>query len=175
MTSNKGDGIYFLTVEDVIRLHQDGIDRGGGNPGIKDQFYLESAVMQPQQRMYGQYLHSGVEEMAAAYMFHICQNHAFQDANKRTALLAAETFLQMNGRELSLSNEEAFGLTTLVASGQLNKQQLTDIFSGNTQNQAVEKTQTYQGATTEHHNVTAPDQVQTGMSTEQEMSRGRTR
>jgi death-on-curing protein len=117
--------IYFLTVEDVIRLHDSSIEREGGNPGVKDPVYLESAVVLPQQRVFGQYLHQSIEAMAAAYMFHICQNHPFQDGNKRTALQAAETFLNMNGKEMTLTNEQAFQLLIGVASGDIDKQRLT--------------------------------------------------
>lgn len=50
--------------------------------------------------MDGQYLHRDIIEMAAAYGFHLCQDHPFLDGNKRIALVAMDTFLQLNGMEL---------------------------------------------------------------------------
>ena len=66
--------------------------------------------------------------MAAAYLFHLCQNHAFIDGNKRVGANAAITFLLMNDWDATFSEEELVDVVLSVASGRLNKQGLIGIF-----------------------------------------------
>lgn len=66
--------------------------------------------------------------MAAAYLFHICQNHAFVDGNKRTGANAAITFLLINDWELDFSEDELVDLVLSVASGTASKSALTETF-----------------------------------------------
>jgi death-on-curing protein len=66
--------------------------------------------------------------MAAAYLFHLCQNHAFIDGNKRVGPNAAITFLLMNGYEPTFEEPEFVTLVLSVASGVLGKARLTEIF-----------------------------------------------
>lgn len=66
--------------------------------------------------------------MAAAYLFHLCQNHAFIDGNKRVGANAAITFLVMNDWEPEFDEEELVTAVLSVASGILNKSRLTEIF-----------------------------------------------
>ena len=69
----------------------------------------------------GQYLHRDVFDMAAAYLFHITQNHPFLDGNKRTGAVAAIVFLALNGVQLQ-ADEEAFAdLVFKVATGEADK------------------------------------------------------
>lgn len=115
----------FLSVQDVLAIHDDTIRHEGGLPGLRDAGLLESAVLMPQQQFGGEYLHPGLAEMAAAYLFHICRNHAFYDGNKRVAALAALIFLRVNGVE-RLPNPDALEAVTLgVASGARGKAELT--------------------------------------------------
>jgi death-on-curing protein len=58
----------FLTLDEVIEIHRDMVERYGGSPGIRDQGLMESAVAMPQAGFGEQYLHSTVFEMAAAYL-----------------------------------------------------------------------------------------------------------
>jgi death-on-curing protein len=84
----------------------------------------------PQQRFGGEYLHPGLPEMAAASLFHLCRNHAFNDGNKRVAVLAALIFLRVNGVE-SLPEPDALEAVTLeVASGARGKAELTEWLRG---------------------------------------------
>ena len=87
----------FLTVEDVLDLHAQQLERYGGADGLRDRGLLESAVATPQPSFGGQFAHEGIHTMAAAYAFHIAQNQPFVDGNKRTGLLAALVFLDING------------------------------------------------------------------------------
>src|SRR4030042_6190297 len=91
----------FLTLAEVIEIHNDQIQRYGGKAGIGDLNLLSSAISMPYASFSGTFLHAGIYEMAAAYAFHISQNHPFVDGNKRTALAAALVFLEMNGNGIS--------------------------------------------------------------------------
>lgn len=94
------EDITFLTLAEVIEIHTDQIQRYGGSDGVRDMNLLSSAVAMPYASFSGSFLHSDIYEMAAAYAFHICQNHPFVDGNKRTALASALVFLEMNGISL---------------------------------------------------------------------------
>lgn len=87
----------FLTLVEVIEIHSDQIRRYGGQEGVRDFGLLESALAQPEASFGGEWLHKGLHDMAAAYAYHLCQNHPFIDGNKRTALACALIFLELNG------------------------------------------------------------------------------
>jgi len=72
----------FLTLEDVLLIHDEQIEVYGGIQGIRDPGLLESAVMTAQASFGGEYLHQNIFEMAAAYAFHIAENQPFLDGNK---------------------------------------------------------------------------------------------
>ena len=111
----------FLTLDEVLEIHQDQIRRYGGSDGIRDQGLLESALAQPAATFGGNYLHADLAEMAAAYLFHIVQNHPFVDGNKRVGTVAAVVFLAMNDVELD-ADEEVFERMVLdVAAGRADK------------------------------------------------------
>jgi death-on-curing protein len=84
---------------------------------------LESALAQPMVAFGEQYAHDTVYAMAAAYLFHIAANHPFIDGNKRTALLAALVFLDINGISVEHSSEQLYELTIGIADGRIDKQQ----------------------------------------------------
>lgn len=111
----------FLAVAEVLQLHALSLEQFGGGTGIRAQMLLESAVAQPEASFGGVYLHADVFEMAAAYLYHIVQNHPFVDGNKRTGLLAALVFLDLNGHCLSTANDHLYELTMRVAAGTANK------------------------------------------------------
>ncbi len=116
----------FLSVADVLMIHEHTIGHEGGMAGLRDAGLLESAVLMPQQQFDGRYLHAGLAEMAAAYMFHIAQNHAFHDGNKRTAVLAALIFLDVNGVDSLPPPDELEKMTFAVATGEVTKGSLID-------------------------------------------------
>ena len=121
--------VHFLSVEDVLAIHDNTIGVEGGSPGLRDAGLLESAVLMPQQQFSGDYLHRGVAAMAAAYLFHIAQNHAFLDGNKRTAALAALVFLEINGIDTLPEPDDLEKATLAVASSEMSKGDLTDWMS----------------------------------------------
>lgn len=91
------EAIRHLTVAAVKAIHAEVLAAHGGAHGIRDETLLESAVAAPQATMMGQPLISDPIEIAAAYLFYLCRNHAFIDGNKRTALAACLVFLEGNG------------------------------------------------------------------------------
>ena len=115
--------LKHLTVEAVKAIHGEVLAAHGGAAGIRDETLLESAVAAPQASMMGQPLISDAIEIAAAYLFYICKNHAFVDGNKRTALAACLVFLEENGfladRKLAINEWEQFVLD--VAASQLDR------------------------------------------------------
>ena len=115
----------FLSVEDVLVLHQDLIARFGGDPGILNTGALEAAVAQPRMTAFGQLIHPTRETQAAAYLFHLTANHPFCDGNKRIGLFAALVFLRDNGYRLLGTSDDWHDLTMGVAKGTLTKLELT--------------------------------------------------
>jgi death on curing protein len=116
----------FLTVDEVIEIHQDQIARFGGSAGIRDMGLLESAVHAPAASFGGQHVHADLFEMAAADLFHLVKNHAFVDGNKRVGAAAADIFLQLNGWDLE-NDEPAFSdLVLAVATGAADKKAVAD-------------------------------------------------
>jgi len=79
-----------LTLAEVVAIHSDQIGRYGGQAGIREMALLESAVAQPQASFTGQFLHEDLFEMAAAYAFHISQQHLILD----TAEISTGTFFE---------------------------------------------------------------------------------
>ncbi len=118
--------IRFLTESIVIAIHSDQIRLYGGTYEVRDASALDSALHMPQAQFGGQYLHPTVFHMAAAYGFHLSQNHPFFDGNKRTAGMVMLTFLQLNGLEPVATEMEYYQVMMAVASGHINKEQLAD-------------------------------------------------
>ncbi len=114
----------FLSVEDVICIHSDTIEAEGGLDGIRDYGLLESAVMMPQQQFSRQYLHEDLPAMAAAYLYHITQNHPFHDGNKRAGAMSAFVFLDVNGVNLSAGEKQLEQTVLDVAAGRMSKSEL---------------------------------------------------
>ena len=121
-------GPSFLTLNHVLDIHRRMIFEFGGDQAVHDHGLLVSAVMMPAARFGGRFLHKGVPAMAAAYFFHLCQNHPFVDGNKRTALASAEIFILLNDMQLTAGNKELEELTLGVAKGRISKGEAIDFF-----------------------------------------------
>jgi death-on-curing protein len=117
--------ILFLDVHGVLLIHEDAIRKDGGLAGARDRGLLESAVAMPRQQFGGQYLHDSPAAMAAAYLYHIAQNHPFLDGNKRAAVMAAYVFLDNNGWDVTAAPAELEAVTRKVAAGLMSKEALT--------------------------------------------------
>jgi death on curing protein len=116
--------IVFLSIEDVLLAHADTLEREGGLRGVRDHGLLDAAVAMPRQQFGGTYLHEDEAAMAAAYLFHIAQNHPFYDGNKRTAALSALAFLRVNEKGPLPSPDELEAATRQVAAGKMAKDEL---------------------------------------------------
>jgi len=75
-----------------------------------------------------QYYHADIFEMAAAYLFHIAKNHPFVDGNKRTGVVAAIVFLEINGVKVHATNEALFNTVVDVVEGRLQKSGIAEFF-----------------------------------------------
>lgn len=116
--------IEYLTVEQVIELHDAMIKRYGGLPGIRDKNLLHSAVDAPKAGMFGQEMYPSVYEKAAVYLYHIVRNHPFNDANKRTGYAVALVFLEVNNAKKRFKKEDLENLVVEVAKGKESKEQI---------------------------------------------------
>lgn len=123
--------VRFLTIDEVLTLHETAIDEHGGSQGIRDSGLLESALAMPQQGFGGGFAHEYPFGMAAAYAFHLCKNHPFVDGNKRAALAAMFTFLGLNGWSLAATQEDSANAILRVAEGAADKAALAAWIEGN--------------------------------------------
>ncbi|MFA5072346.1 MAG: type II toxin-antitoxin system death-on-curing family toxin [Nitrospirota bacterium] len=119
--------IIFLTLSEVVDIHNDQIAQYGGTEGVRDINLLSSALAMPLASFSDTYLHANIYEMAAAYAFHICQNHPFVDGNKRTALVSALIFLDMNGINIPDSSGRLYDSMMSLASGSLDKAEFAEV------------------------------------------------
>ena len=123
--------VEFLTVEDVVAIHRDQIERYSGSVGVRDLGLLESAVAMARAGAGEQTFHEDLFEMAAAYLFHIVCNHPFVDGNKRVGAMSALVFLVLNGVALT-AREDAFEeLVRAVARGEAEKSAVADFLRAN--------------------------------------------
>jgi death-on-curing protein len=107
----------WLSIESVRAAHEEQLVEHGGPPGVRDEGLLASAIARPQHRAL--YESAELAELAASYAFGIARNHPFVDGNKRTALVAMEVFLDLNGWELNASDEACVLTVLALAAGQL--------------------------------------------------------
>jgi len=118
----------FLSLEEVLEIHRQQIERYGGASGVRDLSLLESAIAQPQASFSSEFLHASIPAMAAAYLFHICRNHPFVDGNKRVAANAAITFLLINDWEPTFTEDALVDTVLAVASSSMTKEDLVRFF-----------------------------------------------
>jgi death on curing protein len=116
----------FLSIDDVIELHAEQIGMYGGTLGIRDIGLLQSAIAMPMAGFGDQYLHTDLFEMAAAYLFHLVQNHPFVDGNKRVGAMAAYAFLDMNEIEMTATPDSLADFVLEVAQGNRSKSQIAE-------------------------------------------------
>jgi death-on-curing protein len=114
----------FLTLAEVLSILQDQTARYGGEFGVRDRGLISSAIAVPQASFGGRFLHGDVFEMAAAYAFHLCQNHPFVDGNKRVALASALMFLDLNGIQITDPEGTLYPLMMAVARGEKGKSEI---------------------------------------------------
>jgi death-on-curing protein len=118
----------FLEVEDVLLIHQEQLARYGGAAGVRDAGLLQSAVAVPRASAGGEFAHEDLFAMAAAYAFHIAQNQPFLDGNKRTGLLSAIVFLDLDGVVIADPEGTLYDAMIAVADRRLDKAGLGSVF-----------------------------------------------
>jgi death-on-curing protein len=118
----------FLDIDQVLRIHLSLIEQYGGAPGVRDIGLLHAAIAVPQASFGGEPLHKDLFEMAAAYLYHIVQNHPFVDGNKRTGAAAAVIFLAMNDVDIEADEDGLVEVTLAVARGELGKAAIAAFF-----------------------------------------------
>jgi death-on-curing protein len=112
----------WVTLDVAIAAHREQLAEHGGGDGVRDMTLLESAMARPQNvAAYGD---PDVAELAASYAFGIARNHPFVDGNKRTAAVVSETFLMLNGHELTVSDAELVVTFLALAAGEMPEEEL---------------------------------------------------
>ena len=116
----------YLSLKEVIALHKFSAKQAGGFVGIRDIGLLQSAITQPKARFSGRDLYPSLAEKAAALAFFLVKNHPFLDGNKRTSLVVAELFLELNGHALTASDEDCVTTFLSLAAGELTEEELAN-------------------------------------------------
>lgn len=111
----------YLTLSEIITLHQQLIQQAGGSLGIRDAGGLESAIAQPRMTFDGEELYPTLVEKAVALGFSLIQNHPFVDGNKRVGHAAMEIFLILNGAGIEASVDEQEKVILGVAAGKFER------------------------------------------------------
>ena len=111
--------IRYLSVEQVLALHEALTRQFGGASGVRDRGALESAIARPAMTFGGEDLYGDHAAKAAALMHSLVLNHPFVDGNKRVGVAAAEFFVEQNSTALEASDEQLEQLTLAVAEGKV--------------------------------------------------------
>lgn len=121
----------FLELEDLLHIAERTLDHA---PEVRDHGLLESALARPRASVFGSDAYPSIDEQAAALLHSLTGNHALIDGNKRLALSATIAFHGINGRRLTLTNEQAYQLVIDIAEGRLNDvPAIAAVLSRNTQ------------------------------------------
>ncbi len=107
--------MIYLELEDLLKI----AERAIGNVVVRDAGLLESALVRPQATYFGTDPYPTLEDKAAALLHSQVGNHALLDGNKRLGLAAVIVFLGINGRRLTMTNDEAYDLVIAVATREL--------------------------------------------------------
>lgn len=119
----------FLTVEEVLYIHFQMIERFGGLHGVSDIGGLESAVARPQTTVFGDDAYPDLIEKASAMFHSLILNHPFHDGNKRTAFAAVGLFLQLNGISIIGAHREIEDFVVRTAEKRLSLETIVDWLS----------------------------------------------
>ena len=118
--------IRFLPEAVILAIHEDQIRLYGGSYEMRDAGMFDAVLNMPKAQFGREFLHPTIFHMAAAYGFHLCQNHPFVDGNKRTAGMAMFTFLRLNKLKPTATEIEYYTTMIAVASGYMNKEAFTE-------------------------------------------------
>ncbi|WP_239336282.1 MULTISPECIES: type II toxin-antitoxin system death-on-curing family toxin [unclassified Frankia] len=106
--------MIYLTLRELLYIAERAI---GSEPVVRDHGLLESALARPRATVFGRDAYPSLDGKAAALLHSLARNHALVDGNKRLALAGLIAFYGVNGRRLTLTNDEAYDLMMSIASG----------------------------------------------------------
>ncbi len=112
----------WLEEATVHLFHQRQLAEHGGIPGMRDENMFLSALAKPQQLWCYGSPPPDLCQLAAAYAFGLAKNHPFLDGNKRTAAIACETFLILNGREFTIGEDQKYTAYLALAAGDISEE-----------------------------------------------------
>ena len=119
----------FITLEMVTEIHREQVAEHGGREGIRDLNLVESALEMPKQGTAdGVEFYPTLFDKASVYAFHLAQGQAFVDGNKRVALVAALTFLAINGYAITEERPELYDAMIAIANKTLKREDLAELF-----------------------------------------------
>jgi len=119
--------IEWITFDSVLAMHKRQIAEHGGTEGLRDEDLLHSALARPENLdAYGD--DPDLAGLAASYAFGIAKNHPFLDGNKRTALVVAVTFLNLNGYDFDAPSEDTYTMFLSLADGSISEDDLAAWF-----------------------------------------------
>ncbi len=113
----------WLSPQLILAIHDEQLAEHGGSTGLRDAGLLDSALARPLNR--ASYGEPDIAELAAVYALGIAKNHPFIDGNKRTAFVALEVFLRLNGCRFTVGDAEAVVMTLAMAAGELPDDEFT--------------------------------------------------
>ena len=116
----------WVSLAEALAIHDAQLAEHGGSAGVRDMTVLESALARPQQlQAYGDPA-PDLARLAAALAFGIARNHAFVDGNKRTSLVATQTFLILNGVDLQATHAEKVEIWTDIGAGKMDEDAIAE-------------------------------------------------
>jgi death on curing protein len=123
----------WLELDVVLALHDMQLAAFGGAVGLRDAGLLESALYRPRNVLCYAEEAPSLARLAAAYAFGLVENHPFVDGSERTGLVVSFTFLKLNGRRITASEEDAYVTFLALAAGTLGEEALADWMAGNSE------------------------------------------
>ena len=123
-------GPEWLSKALVLAIHDEQLAEHGGGTGVRDDGLLESALARPRNRL-AYDTAADLASLAAAYAFGLARNHPFVDGNKRTAFVAAEVFLDLNGMVLAAGDEDCVLTMLRLAAGEIEEEAFADWLRAN--------------------------------------------
>lgn len=117
-------GVIYITLDEVLAIHDDMIERYGGSFGIRDLGLIQSAIARPQASFGGEDLYPTIIDKAAALFHSLIFNHAFADGNKRTSLTSTARFLHLNGCGLKADEKELINFPLRVENKHLDIEEI---------------------------------------------------
>lgn len=121
----------YLTLEQILVIHEDQIERYGGTSGLRSLELLESALFRPQSTFNGIDLYKSIFEKAAALMHSLILNHPFVDGKKRTGMVASLVFLEINGCTVQTKQEILVQVALDVAAKKWDIEKITEWLQSN--------------------------------------------